>query len=78
MNSAMNTTLLRTFSTAFSTALVLLAILLFGGDTIRGFAFAMLIGVVFGTLGTLFIASPVAYDIQRKREKFSDEVTEEE
>ncbi|MDD2560048.1 MAG: protein translocase subunit SecDF, partial [Bacteroidales bacterium] len=78
MNAAMNTTLLRTFSTSLSTALVLLAILLFGGDTIRGFSFAMLVGVITGTFGTLFVASPLAYDIQRKREKFSDQVTEEE
>lgn len=78
MNSAMNTTLLRTFSTSLSTSLVLVAILLFGGDTIRGFSFAMLAGVVFGTFGTLFIASPIAYDIQRKMNKFSDQVTEEE
>ena len=77
MNSAMNTTLLRTFSTSLSTALVLLAILLFGGDTIRGFSFAMLVGVITGTFGTLFVASPIAYDIQRKMEKFSDKVTEE-
>ncbi|MBP5172065.1 MAG: protein translocase subunit SecDF [Bacteroidales bacterium] len=74
MNQSLNSTLLRTFSTSLSTAIVLLAILLFGGDSIRGFAFAMLVGVIIGTYGTLFIACPLAYDIQRKTQKFSDEV----
>lgn len=78
MTTAMNQTLLRTFSTSLSTAIVLLAILFFGGDTIRGFAFAMLMGVIIGTYGTLFIACPIAYDIQRKHEKFSDEIPAEE
>ena len=74
MNQSLNSTLLRTFSTSLSTAIVLLAILFFGGDSIRGFAFAMLVGVIIGTYGTLFIACPLAYDIQRKTQKFSDEV----
>lgn len=78
MNASLNSTLLRTFSTSLSTAVVLLAILLFGGDTIRGFAFAMLVGVIIGTYGTLFVASPIAYDIQRKQDGFSDEVPAEE
>ncbi len=76
MNTSMNSTLLRTFSTSLSTLVVLIAILLFGGDSIRGFAFAMSLGVIVGTFGTLFVACPIAYDIQRKRLGFTDEVKE--
>lgn len=61
-NSALNSTLSRTFSTSLSTIFVLLAIFIFGGDMIRGFIFAMLIGVVVGTYSSLFIATPVVYD----------------
>ncbi|MBR4520555.1 MAG: protein translocase subunit SecDF [Paludibacteraceae bacterium] len=65
INEALNTTLSRTFSTSLSTFIVLLAIFLFGGESIRGFVFALLMGVVFGTFSSLFVASPIAYDIQR-------------
>ncbi len=61
-NSALNSTLSRTFSTSLSTFVVLLAIFIFGGEVIRGFIFALLIGVVVGTYSSLFIATPVAYD----------------
>ena len=61
-NSALNSTLSRTFSTSMSTFFVLLAIFLFGGDVIRGFIFAMLLGVIVGTYSSLFIATPVVYD----------------
>jgi SecD/SecF fusion protein len=61
-NTALNSTLSRTFSTSLSTFFVLLAIFIFGGDVIRGFAFALLIGVVVGTYSSLFIATPVVYD----------------
>jgi SecD/SecF fusion protein len=61
-NTALNSTLSRTFSTSLSTFFVLLAIFIFGGDVIRGFTFAMLIGVVVGTYSSLFIATPVVYD----------------
>ena len=74
MNVSMNSTLLRTFSTSLSTLVVLIAILLFGGDSIRGFAFAMTLGVIVGTFGTLFVACPLAYDIQRKQQGFTDDV----
>ena len=76
MNVSMNSTLLRTFSPSLSTLIVLIAILLFGGDSIRGFAFAMALGVIVGTFGTLFVACPIAYDIQRKQLGFSEEVKE--
>ena len=66
-NSALNSTLSRTFSTSLSTFIVLLAIFIFGGEVIRGFVFAMLIGVVVGTYSSLFIATPVAFDAQKKK-----------
>ena len=64
MNDALNHTLSRTFSTSMSTLVVLIAIFCFGGETIRGFVFALLIGVVVGTYSSLCVASPLAYDIQ--------------
>jgi SecD/SecF fusion protein len=68
-NEAVNATLIRTLSTSLSTALVLVVILLLGGETIRGFVFAMLIGVIVGTYSTLFIAVPTAYDMYNKQTK---------
>jgi len=62
INSALNSTLSRTFSTSLSTFFVLLAIFVFGGDVIRGFTFALLLGVIVGTYSSLFIATPVVYD----------------
>ncbi len=62
INSALNSTLSRTFSTSLSTFFVVLAIFVFGGDVIRGFTFALLIGIVVGTYSSLFIATPVVYD----------------
>ena len=64
INDALNNTLSRTFSTSMSTFIVLLAIFIFGGETIQGFVFALLMGVIVGTYSSLFIASPIAYDIQ--------------
>jgi len=61
-NTALNSTLSRTFSTSMSTFFVLLAIFIFGGDVIRGFTFALLLGVIVGTYSSLFIATPVVYD----------------
>ncbi|MDR1699441.1 MAG: protein translocase subunit SecD, partial [Prevotellaceae bacterium] len=69
VNKSINATMSRTFSTTFSTFLVLLLIFIFGGDVIRGFVFALMIGVVAGVYSTIFIASPVAYDFNRWREK---------
>ncbi len=65
-DNALNSTLRRTFSTSLSTFIVLLAIFLFGGTTIRGFTFALLIGVVVGTYSSLFIATPIAFDTQKR------------
>ena len=73
INNALNDTLSRTFSTSMSTFVVLLAIFCFGGETIRGFVFALMLGVIIGTYSTLFVATPIAYDIQeaiaRRKEK---------
>lgn len=65
-DEAVNSTLRRTFSTSLSTFVVLLAIFLFGGATIRGFTFALLVGVVVGTYSSIFIATPIAFDFQRR------------
>ncbi len=60
-NDSLNTTLTRTINTSFSTLIVLLCIFVLGGDSIRSFAFAMILGVVIGTLSSIFIAAPIAY-----------------
>ncbi|PLX12323.1 MAG: protein translocase subunit SecDF [Marinilabiliales bacterium] len=67
LNSALNSTISRTFSTSLSTFFVLLSIFIFGGEVIRGFTFALLVGVVVGTYSSLFIASPVVYDTVKKK-----------
>nr|WP_319272122.1 protein translocase subunit SecDF [uncultured Draconibacterium sp.] len=66
VDAALNSTLRRTFSTSLSTFVVLLAIFLFGGATIRGFTFALLVGVVVGTYSSLFIATPIAHDTRSR------------
>ncbi len=62
INNALNATLSRTAVTGFSTILVLLVLFIFGGETIRGFSFAMLIGVIVGTYSSLFVATPIVVD----------------
>ena len=70
INNALNSTLSRTAVTGFSTILVLLVLFLFGGETIRGFSFAMLIGVIVGTYSSLFVATPIVVDsLSRDQEK---------
>ena len=69
INDALNHTLSRTFSTSMSTLVVLIAIFCFGGETIRGFVFALLIGVIVGTYSSLCVATPLAYDIQEALER---------
>lgn len=68
-NNSLNTTLARTINTSLSTLIVLLCIFILGGDSIRSFSFAMILGVIFGTLSSLFIAAPVAYLILGKNKK---------
>lgn len=67
INTAVNATLMRTFSTSFSTFIVLLVIFLLGGETIRGFVFALMVGVIAGTVSTLFVAVPISYDAAKKQ-----------
>jgi SecD/SecF fusion protein len=69
MNDALNSTLSRTVNTAGTTFVVLLAIFIFGGEVIRGFTFALLVGVTVGTYSSIFVAAPTAFDFLRKTEK---------
>ncbi len=71
-NDSLNTTLARTINTSLSTLVVLLCIFILGGDSIRSFAFAMILGVIFGTLSSLFIAAPIAYRVMSRKERGSD------
>ena len=74
-NESLNQTLARTVNTSVSTLIVLVAIFVFGGDSIRSFAFAMILGVIFGTLSSLFIAAPTAYLVMGG--KIKEPVTED-
>ena len=74
-NASINETLARTINTSTSTLLVLLCIFILGGDSIRSFSFAMILGVVFGTLSSIFIASPMAYIVLGR--KIKEEPAEE-
>ena len=78
-NNSLNETLARTINTSFSTFIVLLCIFCFGGESTRSFSFAMLLGVVFGTLSSIFIAAPVAHiTLGRKIKNLQAEVAEAE
>ena len=76
-NDSLNTTLARTINTSLSTLIVLLCIFILGGDSIRSFAFAMILGVVIGTLSSLFIASPIAYNMMKNKKVVAAAATEE-
>ena len=69
VNKSLNQTLSRTFNTSLTTFFVLLVIFLFGGEVIRGFMFALLLGVIVGTYSSLFIATPVMFDASKKEDK---------
>ncbi len=69
INGAINSTVSRTLNTSMTTLVVLLAIFIFGGESIRGFMFALIIGVVVGTYSSIFIATPVTYDTFNKESK---------
>lgn len=73
-NSSLNSTLGRTFCTTISTMLVVLAMFIFGGETIRGFLFAMLVGMAAGVYSTLYIATPIAYELTSRKDKKAKEV----
>ncbi len=74
-NDSMNATLARTINTGLSTILVIFCILFFGGDAVRSFVFAMLIGIVTGTVTSLFVAAPVAFRIMSKQQHEVKEAT---
>ena len=69
IDSALNSTLSRTLNTSLTTLIVLLTIFIFGGESIRGFMFALIIGVIIGTYSSVFIATPVMYDFHKERSK---------
>ena len=73
MNHAINSTLGRTINTAGTTLVTLLAIFIFGGDVIRGFIFALLIGIAVGTYSSIFVGSAIAYDLNRKNNKLIEQ-----
>tara|TARA_Y100000815_G_scaffold242452_1_gene239386 strand:- start:533 stop:1570 length:1038 start_codon:yes stop_codon:yes gene_type:complete len=67
INDALNSTLSRTLNTSLTTLIVLLAIFIFGGESLRGFMFAMIVGVIVGTYSSVFIATPVMFDSLKKK-----------
>lgn len=69
INDALNSTLCRTFNTSLTTLVVVICIFILGGSTIRSFTFAILLGIVIGTYSTLFVATPIAYELQKRKIK---------
>ena len=69
INDALNSTLCRTFNTSLTTLVVVICIFILGGSTIRSFTFAILLGIVIGTYSTLFVATPIAYGLQKRKIK---------
>jgi len=67
VDNALNSTLSRTLNTSLTTLVVLIAIFIFGGESLRGFMFAMIVGVIVGTYSSLFIATPVMFDFLKKK-----------
>ena len=67
VNGALNSTLSRTLNTSFTTFLVMAIVFMFGGASMRSFTFAILLGVIFGTYCTLFVATPIAYEVAKRR-----------
>ena len=76
INGAINSTLSRTMNTSGTTIITLLAIFLFGGTVIRGFVLALLVGIIVGTYSSVFIATPVAYDMMKKKSRDGKESKE--
>ena len=75
-NDSLNQTLARTINTSGTTLVVLLCIFIFGGNSIRSFSFAMILGVIFGTLSSIFVAAPIAYLTMGKKIKEDDETAQ--
>jgi preprotein translocase SecF subunit len=71
VNAAINTTLSRTIITAFTVWMVVVILFLFGGETIKGFSFALMIGVAVGTYSSIFVATPLAVDLHKRSERES-------
>ena len=69
VNAALNSTLSRTMNTSLTTLITMLAIAIFGGEVIRGLAVALILGIVIGTYASIFIATPIMYDVTRRAEK---------
>ena len=69
INNAICSTLSRTMNTSGTTLVTLLAIFIFGGENLRGFVFALLLGIIIGTYSSVFVATPIAYDILRRSDK---------
>ncbi len=76
INAALNSTLSRTLNTSVTTFFVLFTIFVFGGEVIRGFVFALMVGVIVGTYSSLFIATPIAFDTLNKKEKKAEKKKE--
>lgn len=73
VNSALNSTLSRTMNTSLTTLVVMIAIAIFGGEVIRGLAVALIVGITVGTYASIFIGTPVMYDLSRKNAKKAEE-----
>jgi SecD/SecF fusion protein len=71
VDGALNSTLSRTLNTSFTTLVVLVSIFIFGGESIRGFMFALIVGVLIGTYSSVFVATPVMYDTLKKNKSTS-------
>jgi SecD/SecF fusion protein len=73
INTAINNTLSRTFMTSFTTLLVVLLLFIFGGDGVRGFSFALLIGIAVGTYSSIFVASPIIVDLTNDASRMTED-----
>ena len=73
MNEAINSTLSRTVNTSLTTFFVLLVIFIFGGEVIRGFVFALMLGTIVGTYSSVFVASPITYDFLKNNKEAAAE-----
>ena len=73
INDALNQTLSRTLNTSFTTLIVVAIIFVFGGEVIRGFMFALLVGITVGTYSSIFVAAPLMYDTLPKGEKSEED-----
>ena len=67
VDNALNSTLSRTLNTSFTTLVVLVSIFLFGGESIRGFMFALIVGVLVGTYSSVFVATPIMFDTLKEK-----------